>query len=330
MTTWRRGLQSIPKLVLEEEQLEQQCHVALLSNRLLLYLTNMVSQKHLISQGSTCNLLPPSAVDLPPACGHLISVLHHITLRRFPFLRREMNENKPTWAFCFIWTAVAMNSVFVTYTGAIAIVAEETGAYFSIKLLKKILLKEKRNLSLGDKESPFLCLSGYSQSWLPLLQQKLTVKLIIQGKEAEGKFLKIPNRHSTELLILLAFLWINYHLIEAMFCLNCTVFPAVLKITYFHIHWRVSEALPLCSSPWWVSLSDTHKSWWSNLPLSSDFVCVPLKFFSLRSHSLHTTFLRTDFIPPCYFLKLLFLLLPPPPSLWVWSEFLSFILGRKY
>lgn len=59
---------------------------------------------------------------------------------------------------------MAIKSVFVTYTGAIAIVAEETGACFSIKLLKKILLKEKRNLSIGDKESPFLCLPGYSQS----------------------------------------------------------------------------------------------------------------------------------------------------------------------
>lgn len=43
-----------------------------------------------------------------------------------------------------------MKSVFVTYTGTIAIVAEESGACLSIKLLKKILLKEKRNLSLGD------------------------------------------------------------------------------------------------------------------------------------------------------------------------------------
>lgn len=117
--------------------------------------------------------------------------------------------------------------------------AEQTAARFSINLLKKSLLKERRNLGLADKESPFLCLLP---ELTPFATSKINNDTRIQGKEAKGKSLEIPNRHSTELLIMLTVAWINYHLIQVMFCLNCLVFPAVLKITYFHKSWRVSEA----------------------------------------------------------------------------------------
>lgn len=53
------------------------------------------------------------------------------------------------------WVLWATKSVFVTYTCCHR--AEQMASHFSDNLLKKILLEEKRNLSLADKESDSLC-----------------------------------------------------------------------------------------------------------------------------------------------------------------------------
>jgi len=127
---------------------------------------------------------------------------------------------------------------------------------------------------------------------------------------------------------MLAVAWINGHLIQVMFCLNCLVFLAVLKNHLF------SQTLESLWSSYHYAAHHggshclTHSSWWSSFPMSSDSVCVPLRFLELEvslftpPHSLGLTLYTTAvfsqaviFTPPS----------PTPTTLSLnWVSFLCF------
>lgn len=120
--------------------------------------------------------------------------------------------------------------------------------------------------------------------------------------------------------------WINCHLIRVIFCLNCLVFPAVLKITYFCNCWRISEARTIMQLTI-EGLIVWHMQILTELfALVRQFCAVPLRFLELEDslstplHSLGQALHHHGVFWGCYF---------APPSCIPINEFPSFVSGRK-
>lgn len=183
--------------------------------------------------------------------------------------------------------------MFVIYTTASAIAAEQTGAHL-LNFWRGFFWK--RNLSCGDKRSPFIYIGTI---WFPSLEQRLTMAHASKGSRQKEKF----GRSLTDIP------WNSLFFCMCMHKLPCDWGYVLPELQSFLLCWKPSifthfeeslKHMPLCSSPWQASLSDTYNSWWSNFPLSSDFACVLLKFFSVRTYSLNCKLLHSWKLALCH------------------------------
>lgn len=161
------------------------------------------------------------------------------------------SANKRTWAFSFIWTAESIKGKQVSVCNLHYCKCHCCRADWStlVKFLKRILLEEKSQL-WGQKISVYL----HRYHLISFARAEINNGTCIQGKQAERKIWKIPNRHSMEFPIFFACACINYHVIEVMFCLNCSLscraenhlFSHTLKSLWSTCHYAAHPGEPHC------------------------------------------------------------------------------------